>query len=220
MLISLLLACIDPSDASHAAAAERGVDLRAAEQHCRAMSDRAEADACRVRAMDRFRTFDCDRVQASPWLEECRFLHAEQTARRHGVGAAAPLCRGTAWAARCAQHVLNLVAAAKVTDTPAAALAAWTEASALFGPDTSTEFDFWRTWHRMRLEAGLPLLPDACPDPSCRAGARAEMRLVARASVRANGCDAPLDAYESEDVRRWVEDFRREMCAGRPPRPR
>ncbi len=213
-MLTLLLACVDPSDAQRAANASVAIDFRAAEGACRGMSAPADRDACLLRAIERFGAWSaCDALTTDPWRGECGFLQVEREYSGHEMLEA---CGRVSFARQCRQHAVERLAAAAADQAP-------TDARTSLGAhalDERAELDFWRAWARARLLAGRPVEPESCEPAAawgraCRDGARHEIRAFTADWYARHGCDAaPPPWAASEDASRWAREERARRCAG------
>lgn len=206
------LACSTPSTADRYASALAAADFDTAWSLC-AGAGTQRAD-CEQAVVARHARFDrCEAIEAGVWREECRFAEAEHLSGGGDRAAALRACHATTFSANCEQHVLDGLAMT-LRDGPAADVAS---ALATLGPDitgANSAIDFWRSWHRVRFEAGLALATEDCPDKICRAAVRAQVRREVSALLARTGCGAtpPTIGPVSPEVTRWIERVWRERC--------
>ena len=208
-MLLFLLACTTPAptyaDALHAA------DFEAGWASCAGVgADRAD---CEQAVSKRFGRFDrCDQIEGV-WRDECRFAEAEHLSRQKDRPGAIAACQTSKFVANCEQHVLDSLAMDLREQTTADVEAAY----AVLGPGTTgknTELDFWRSWHRLRLEAGLPMVAEACTAKMCQLAVRIEVQKRVHERIRRDGCgvSAPAFVGESPRISTWADETWRQRC--------
>lgn len=176
MLVLLLPACTPPADSAHYAAALIAADYDVAWAECTAIRDSPDRGDCQQAAIMRFSRFEaCGTVEAGTWKEECYFAAAEHLARAKDRMGALRVCKLSGFAVSCSQHVLDGLAM-DLRDAPAGEVGAAWAALGGEGSGANAELDFWRSWHRVRIAAELPVDAAGCPEKTCRDAARAELR--------------------------------------------
>jgi hypothetical protein len=213
----LLLACTPPApDAAAAYVAALSADtFEDAWAACEPLVDADLAD-CRQAVIQRFARFDrCEAVGVQPWASECRYAAAEHLARSGDRGAALAACKETTYTVNCEQHVFDGLAMSLKNAGAGEVAAAW-GALGVESTGRNTELDFWRSWHRIRLDAGDPADPATCPHVRCRTALRAELRKRLGPRQRANGCDAGPGEWPAA-VARLAADAWAELCRRGPP---
>ncbi|MDP2305436.1 MAG: hypothetical protein Q8P18_05370 [Pseudomonadota bacterium] len=212
----LFLACAAPSVADRYASALAAPDFDSAWALC-AESGSARAD-CEQAVVTRHARFDrCGDIAAGVWREECQFAHAEHLTRAGDRPAALRACHASTFSVNCEQHVLDGLAMS-LRESSAADVAS---ALSILAPDmtgANSALDYWRSWHRVRLDAGLRVASEDCPDKTCRTAVRAQVRREVVDRLGRTGCASapPAIGSTSEEVTRWIERVWRERCCASP----
>jgi hypothetical protein len=210
-VLAFVLACSTPSVAEHYARAQAAPDFEAGWALCAGAG--AERADCEQGVITRHERFDrCDAIAEGVWREECQFAEAEYLSHTGDRSAALRACHASNFSVNCEQHVLDGLAMS-LRDAPAADVAA---ALVKVKPDITgrnTALDFWRSWHRIRLAAGLPVSAEDCPDKTCRAAVLAQVRRETFERLR-GGCAAtpPKLGATSPAVDSAIEAAWRERC--------
>ncbi|MDP2312624.1 MAG: hypothetical protein Q8P41_06940 [Pseudomonadota bacterium] len=218
----MLLACSwsqsGESTADHYARALAAADFDSAWALCAgAGPERADCEQAVVARHGRFDR--CGAIAEGVWREECEFAEAEHLSRGGDRPAALRACHASNFSVNCEQHVLDGLAMT-LRDATAADVAA---AFATVRPDVTgknSALDFWRSWHRIRLAAGLPVASEDCPDKTCRLALHAQVRREAFARLGGGGCTPtpPTIGATSPEVTRWIDRAWRERCCLEPGR--
>ncbi len=214
LVVTVLLAigCATPSPVDQYAGARVAPDFEAGWALCAGAGvDRAD---CEQAISARFGRFDrCDAIEAGAWREECRFAEAEHLARAGDRPGAVRACQASRYVANCEQHVLDGLAM-ELREAPAADVATALVPLAPLLTGRNSKLDFWRSWHRVRLDAGLPLVLEACPDSVCSGALRAQVHRAVQARLDQAGCgETPPDlGGASPGVRLLVDRSWRERC--------
>ncbi|MES2640968.1 MAG: hypothetical protein V4850_15870 [Myxococcota bacterium] len=209
--LSLVLACSTPSVADHYARALTAPDFESGWALCAGAG--AERADCEQGVITRHKRFDrCDTIAEGVWREECQFAEAEYLSHTGDRSAAMRACHASNFSVNCEQHVLDGLAMS-LRDAPPAEVAA---ALVKVEPDIkgrNSALDFWRSWHRIRLAAGLLVSSEDCPDKTCRAAVRAQVRRETLDRLR-GGCAAtpPTLGATSPAVTTSIERVWRERC--------
>jgi hypothetical protein len=174
----LALGCAAPAPGAAFAQSFAAADFLAAWDACAGIPRALDRGDCQQAAIARFDQWDdCGRVEAGVWRDECAFAAAEHLARGGDRTGGLRACRATAFADNCDDHLLDSLAMDVRDGSVGAAAAAWTS----IAPEVvaaNGEFDFWRSYFRVRIAAQLPVDTEECPDKECRGAARREVELA------------------------------------------
>lgn len=211
LAVLTLFGCSGETVADRYARALAAPDFDAAWALCAgAGPDRAD---CEQAVATRHARFDrCADIAEGVWREECRFAEAEHLSHAGDRAAALRACHASNFSVNCEQHVLDSLAMT-LRDAPAVDVAAALEK---LRPDINgknSAFDFWRSWHRVRLAAGLPVSSEDCPDKKCRNAALAQARRETFDRLRVGcGTTPPTIGVTSPEVTGWIDRAWRERC--------
>lgn len=204
-----LLGCDDRTPAELYRDALRAETWESARAACLRLDGREEAD-CLLAAMEahgRLEEDDCAAIPKGVWRDECLFLYAERVAKAGDVEAGLATCEGIGFGRECSFHLIRegarTVLRASMVD---AAQRSLDYSGLTHAPDA--ERLFWKTWHRERLEAKIPLDPTECPNETCSTGARQTLLLTLNGIARARGegfCDGSMPENASSERVLWVK---------------
>jgi hypothetical protein len=169
---------------------------------------------CEQASAKRFAQFDaCARIEAGVWQDECRFSEAEHLARQGDRAGALGACHTSRYSVNCEQHVLDSLAM-QLRGSSATEVAAAFVALKGSVKGKNSELDFWRSWHRVRAQAGLPLDADACTVKKCRTAALLQVRKDVEDRVWRDGCGTapPVFPGGSERVAGWSAEAWQARC--------
>jgi hypothetical protein len=210
-----LAGCARPDDAALFAEALAASGYDDGARACTGLSRASDRGDCAVAVIGRFAHWDaCTDVETEVWREECWFAAAEQLAAQKDRAGALRACTRSRFVSNCDNHVLDGLAMdlrdGSIADAAVVYAGLATDVVAADG-----ELDFWRSYFRLRLAAGLPLTVEGCPERTCRDAARKE---VSRALEADPSCAPP--AWIGDDrVASWVAYARRSRCRGSVERP-
>ncbi len=189
-----LLGCGPPTTAESYAAANAAPTFEAGWEACARIVDIATRADCSQSVSARFERFDrCDQLPEGAWREECYFSAAEFMARRRDRVGAVGACQKTRYTRNCETHVLDGLAMEAHAGSLEDAQTALAPVRAVLD-QAHVSHEFWYSFFRIRIDAGLPVETERCPDDFCVSGSRrAIMRVVDQDRKKAP--DTPVPTY-------------------------